>query len=371
MSNDKEEVFVPEVIKVSPIVEPVINVDEAVKKWQAFQDLKGKLLEERDYIFYVKYKEEWKGKKYQKQKAFEKKKEAEEFAKKKKGAVVPAVKKSGWRKLATPFNLSDDIVKEVPIKDNGRIKGWRLTVKITAPNGRTSIGVGACTEDERRFAHTEHDTYATAHTRAKNRAISDMIAGGEVSAEEIQAMDYTEETKLRDEPDNSANVTPEQIDELKKLAIEIGYEKLELKKYEKDPQAYINTMQVFKKMKELIAQVKALRDERVVEVDFLKQYSISSWDELHRVTPKRLGEMIKELEGRPLDNTIEKAELKQQTKQEKIQLIKDKIKELEFKLDSPEVTRMLQPHGAFNIKQLDSLSNAKLDKILREEFALS
>ena len=34
----------------------------------------------------------------------------------------------------------------------------------------------------------EHDVYATAHTRAKNRAISDLVGGGEVSAEEMLAM---------------------------------------------------------------------------------------------------------------------------------------------------------------------------------------
>ena len=36
-----------------------------------------------------------------------------------------------------------------------------------------------------RFSNPENDVRGTAHTRAKNRAISDLIGAGEVSAEEI------------------------------------------------------------------------------------------------------------------------------------------------------------------------------------------
>jgi hypothetical protein len=51
-------------------------------------------------------------------------------------------------------------------------------------------GTGACTQDEKGFdgkplARSLHETRATAETRAKNRAISDLMAFGEVSAEEI------------------------------------------------------------------------------------------------------------------------------------------------------------------------------------------
>jgi hypothetical protein len=46
--------------------------------------------------------------------------------------------------------------------------------------------VGACASNERRFAHLDHDVRATAHTRGKNRAIADLVGGGEVSAEELE-----------------------------------------------------------------------------------------------------------------------------------------------------------------------------------------
>ncbi len=62
-----------------------------------------------------------------------------------------------------------------------------MKVVCTAPNGRQTEGVAICTSTEKKFAHPEHDVYTTCHTRAKNRAISDMIAAGEVSAEEMEA----------------------------------------------------------------------------------------------------------------------------------------------------------------------------------------
>jgi hypothetical protein len=95
------------------------------------------------------------------------------------------VKKSGWRKFATFYNLTDRIVEEIkePTATNGYL--WKIKVVCTAPNGRETEGVGMCSSSERGFAHPDHDIYSTAHTRAKNRAISDMIAAGEVSYEEV------------------------------------------------------------------------------------------------------------------------------------------------------------------------------------------
>ena len=100
-------------------------------------------------------------------------------------------KKSAWRKLARAFSISDEIIREEPFegtnKDGSHFGGWRIYVKAKSPGGRSAIGVGGCSTRERNFAHVDHDVYATAHTRAKNRAISDLIGSGEVSAEEIEA----------------------------------------------------------------------------------------------------------------------------------------------------------------------------------------
>lgn len=121
-----------------------------------------------------------------------------------------AKKKSAWRKLATAFNISDEIINEQLIIDetDGQIVTARYKVKATLPNGRSTIGVGVCSIYDKirytatknfeadtetpsnfilrgRFSNAEHDVPSTAHTRAKNRAIADLIGAGETSAEEL------------------------------------------------------------------------------------------------------------------------------------------------------------------------------------------
>lgn len=99
-------------------------------------------------------------------------------------------KKSGWRKIATAFNISDELISQdrQPL-DDGEVR-YQVTVRASAPNGRTSIGVGMCSSLEsgkslNKKNNKEHDILGTAHTRAKNRAISDLL-GGEVSYEEMK-----------------------------------------------------------------------------------------------------------------------------------------------------------------------------------------
>ena len=96
------------------------------------------------------------------------------------------ITKSGWRKLAFAFNLTDEIVREEE-EQKGNKTIWRMWVRVRAPNGRETIGVASASSDERKFNHPEHDVYALCHTRAKNRGFSDILGLGEVSAEEISA----------------------------------------------------------------------------------------------------------------------------------------------------------------------------------------
>jgi hypothetical protein len=102
-------------------------------------------------------------------------------------------KKSAWRKLAAAFNVSDTILEKVYYRDeDGRIGRAEVTVRATAPNGRSAEGLGVCsTREPRGFANPEHDIPATAHTRAKNRAFSDLFGLGEVSAEEMATTTVT------------------------------------------------------------------------------------------------------------------------------------------------------------------------------------
>lgn len=115
-------------------------------------------------------------------------------------------KKSAWRKLQTAFNISDKIIKEeTHVDENNQIISSKFYVEATLPNGRSSMGVGVCSIYDKitkkdaaqpsdfvlrnRFNNAEHDVPSTAHTRAKSRAIADLIGAGEVSAEEMMGGD--------------------------------------------------------------------------------------------------------------------------------------------------------------------------------------
>lgn len=136
------------------------------------------------------------------------------------------VTKSGWRKIATAFNISVEIVDESKKIDDGVVI-YTVKAQAVAPNGKSATGVAKCASNESNHMETlgdtpqavekaseyttddanvlkvdgkwrrlkeprevnDHNIYATAATRAKNRAISDCVGGGEVSAEEISADD--------------------------------------------------------------------------------------------------------------------------------------------------------------------------------------
>ena len=134
-------------------VKPLVSPEQAAEEWAKFEALKSMLLTEEDYQSIA-------GKRY--------------------------IKRSGFRKIAVYFRLSDRILEQERIDREDKSFSWRIVVEVEAPNGRISTGVGACDSRERNFAHIEHDVYAIAHTRAKSRAISDMVAGGAVSAEEME-----------------------------------------------------------------------------------------------------------------------------------------------------------------------------------------
>ncbi len=102
----------------------------------------------------------------------------------------PYIKRSGYRKFALAFNITDEIIKEdKEVHEQTGAITWTIHVKASAASGRSCVGVAKCTTTEKTFSHPDHDSYATAHTRAKNRAISDLIGSGEVSAEEMAAQD--------------------------------------------------------------------------------------------------------------------------------------------------------------------------------------
>jgi len=103
------------------------------------------------------------------------------------------VKKSAWRKWALACGLSDDILNWERVPQNGYDEKGSFYYRIIAlathqPTNRSALGVAVASKAEKtKWAHEEHDIFALAHTRAKNRAIADLVGGGEVSAEEVEA----------------------------------------------------------------------------------------------------------------------------------------------------------------------------------------
>jgi hypothetical protein len=106
------------------------------------------------------------------------------------------VKRSGLQKLANFYTVSTQIVSETTDRDDdGHLLRHRAIVRATHPTGRYAEGDGACSVEEERFKSAggrgklEHDLPATAVTRATNRAISNLVGFGQISAEEASATD--------------------------------------------------------------------------------------------------------------------------------------------------------------------------------------
>ena len=135
---------------------PVASTDKLVRAMRTFEEVKTKMLTERD-----KYALDDKGER---------------------------IRKSGWRKLALAFGISDEVLHEeraVDDKDPVHVI-VRFTVRAWARGGRSVVGVGSASSKERAFAHFEHDLRALAHTRAKSRAIADLLGSSDQVAEEFE-----------------------------------------------------------------------------------------------------------------------------------------------------------------------------------------
>jgi hypothetical protein len=160
------------------LIRPVASADEVLAAWRQFQDVKRSLLSIEDY-------QDIQGR--------------------------PRIKKSGWRKIAAAFGISDALLREERREIEtpaGRHFVWEVSVRAIAPNGRYADAVGSCASTERRFAHVDHDVRSTAHTRAKNRAIADLVGGGEVSAEEMIDADAWEPARPASPRTNGSPTAP-------------------------------------------------------------------------------------------------------------------------------------------------------------------
>lgn len=179
------------------IVRLPVQVSEAVQAWKEYQSLREQLKGSGDFQkFEVKQKNE-------------------------RGQWVTTEKEAPTKqwanKLSRFFNVEVRIISREKVDEdveNG-IKHftWYVTALAVAPNGLMREGEGACSSYEKvdRYgklpARARHDVYTTAATRAKNRAILELVGFGEVSAEELEAETF----------DQSKNSTPADLPTLKKI----------------------------------------------------------------------------------------------------------------------------------------------------------
>lgn len=158
--TEEGEVIEHSLMRVESIVTPAVTGEQALKAWEAYQELKRKILMTDDFQNIQ-------------------------------GNDFP--KKSAWRKLAQFFNLTIQLVEEAEKKNDDGSIDFDVTYRAIAPNGRSAVGDGSFNTFEKGKAQSRHNVRANAHTRAFNRAVSNLIGGGEISADEMS--DYEPETK--------------------------------------------------------------------------------------------------------------------------------------------------------------------------------
>lgn len=95
--------------------------------------------------------------------------------------------KSFVRKLQRFFNLSVELIQDEGLYDpDGELIGWICTARAIHSNGASMQSTGSCSFDEKRPAQrTLHNIRAHAETRAKNRAVMDLVGFGDVTADEF------------------------------------------------------------------------------------------------------------------------------------------------------------------------------------------
>jgi hypothetical protein len=109
----------------------------------------------------------------------------------------PYRKKAYWKAIAVAFNLIVELVEERrdvygTLEDGSDNYTYCVTYRASTPGGRVATGDGACSASEKqrgRMKASEHNVRSHSHTRACNRAIANLVAFGEVSAEEVDRED--------------------------------------------------------------------------------------------------------------------------------------------------------------------------------------
>jgi len=226
-----------------PIVKPLVSPEQVREAVKRYEEIKRSILGDSD-ILYIGSD----GKPCEKGKA-----------------VSALVKRSGWRKIKLAFGISLEILemkKEWGEDGEGKYYTWLVRARATAPNGIFCDSWGACTSRDPFFSKKhgvridprESDIILKAQTVAYNRAISDLVGGGEVSAEEMPVPEE-EKPVPRDERPKPEKKKKEDVN-----FRDIWYVKSEIIRMatsgyfsEKDRQSIVKSVNSMKKLDEVVS----------------------------------------------------------------------------------------------------------------------
>jgi len=179
-----KEVHELEVTERSGFIRPLVSADDAVAQFNEYQQLKKKLRGDGDFISFTD----------------------------RQGNRKEHPTKQWRSKLTRFFGIAIDVVNEEMklLPDNSFVVN--IQVRATAPNGMSMLGDGSCwskiktdTDRHGKAVDIYHNTRSHAYTRAKNRAVLELVGFGEVSAEEITG-------EYDDHPKNNKSSGPKNPD---------------------------------------------------------------------------------------------------------------------------------------------------------------
>jgi len=150
-------------------IKPVANLDQQIAVFKLYEEAKTKLLSDADVL--------WIG---------------ADGRPAKPGVGHAHIKRSGWRKMARFFGLSCEIISRERI---GTVKEYSWIYRVVArhPGGAYQHAEGVSSSNDKFFTKggkveaKEENVMLKAQTVAFNRAISDLLGGGEISAEEVES----------------------------------------------------------------------------------------------------------------------------------------------------------------------------------------
>jgi hypothetical protein len=183
------------------MIMPAGTIEQALQAFEQYQELKKRLGKPEDFQTFMD----------------------------KKGNTHTFPKKSFVRKVQRFFNVSCEIIQDEPLTDprTGKIIAWMAKARaVHLATGAYQEADGTCGFDEKAESQqTLHNIRAHAVTRAKNRAILDLVGFGEVSAEELNERQTYQQAKPKRNGSQSKSDEQEQVQRGRKKVRELMEEK--------------------------------------------------------------------------------------------------------------------------------------------------